>query len=265
MSVYNLDFLFRPKRIAVFEARDESRSPGAQVLKNLILQGFKGGVYPVSKHEESILGIEPYPDLASLPRPVDLAILAGDPESWWPQLQDCAANNVKAVLILGLDFFYRTENPLSFLRKMAQFAYEKKIRILGPNSLGFICPRLRLNASLFSGSLPPGNLAFISDSATLAYAILDWAEEKKVGFSLFASLGEKADVDLSDLLDYLTLDPYTKAVVAYVKDLKSGRKFMRAARAFARNKPIVVVKGKKLKPPNETQDILSSLCQDNLV
>lgn len=265
MSVYNLDFLFKPKRIAIFDVKPEESSLGSQIFKNLILQGFKGGVYPISEQEESIFGIEPYPDLASLPRPVDLAILAGEPENWWSQLKACAANNVKAVVILGLDFSARTENPSAFMKKIAQFAHERKIRVLGPNTLGFICPRLRLNASLFPGSLTPGNLAFLSDSATLAYAILDWAEEKKVGFSLFVSLGEKADVDLSDLIDYLTLDPYTKAIVAYIKNLKSGRKFMRAARAFARNKPIVVVKGKKLGSSQNAEETLSLLAQENLV
>ncbi|QJA06142.1 GNAT family N-acetyltransferase [Thermosulfurimonas marina] len=264
MALKDLEALFRPRRIALFDVRDEKRSPGAQILKNLILQGFKGGVYPISEEEEAVLGLEPYPDLASLPRRVDLAILAGEPHRWPGQIEACGRHGVRAVMIVGLDFFSKVESPKSFLRLLKERAREKNLRLLGPNSLGIIVPRQRFNASLFPGDLSSGSLAFVSDSATLAYAVLDWAEEKKIGFSAVVSLGEKADIDLADIIDYLSLDPHTRAIVAYIKDLKNGRKFMRAARAFAWTKPLVVVRGKA--PQGESpESLLEALAADQKV
>ncbi len=257
MSILGLEALFAPKRIAVFDVSDEEGTRGAEIFKHLLWQGFKGAVYPVSPRAESVFGIETYPDLLSIPKPVDLAIITENPPRWEPQLEQCRKKGIKAVLILGLDYKDRDPEAQKTIAKLKTYVSQGSFRLLGPNSLGFIRPIRRLNASLFPGRIVPGGLAFLSDSATLSAAVLDWIENKNIGLSFFVSLGEKIDVDLADLIDYLALDPHTHAIVAYVEKIKTGRKFMSAARAFARFKPIMVVKAGGLAPKGG--DLLSSL------
>ncbi len=242
MSIYNLDALFKPKSIAVLDVIPGDFSPSEILFRNLLWRGYKGEVYPVNEKTVSICGLESYPSLTSIPRPVDLAILAGPVERLWENLEACAQKGVKGVVILARDFRARVRNPEAALSQIYRYVIQHKMRILGPNTLGFICPPLKINASVIPDPLPAGGLAFISDSATLASAVLDWAVKKKVGLSMFVSLGEKVDVDLGDMIDYLSLDYRTRALIIYLEHLKESRKFIGAARAFSRTKPIMVVK-----------------------
>ncbi len=242
MSIYNLDYIFKPKSIAVLDVCPGDSSPSEVLFRNLIWRGYSGKVYPVSEIPVSICGIEAYPSLSSIPWQIDLAILAGPPERYLYQLESCVKKGVKGVILLGRDFRARVSEPDELLVKIYRYVERYKMRILGPNTLGFIIPPRKLNASLIPDILASGNLAFISDSATLASAVLDWAVKKKVGISMFVSLGEKVDIDLADLIDYLSLDPYTRALIIYLERLKNSRKFIGAARAFSRTKPIMVVK-----------------------
>ncbi|NPA49770.1 MAG: hypothetical protein GXO20_07280, partial [Thermodesulfobacteria bacterium] len=251
MSISGLEALFSPRRVAIFDVTDEEGTRGAEIFKHLVWQGFRGAVYPINPRQESVFGIETYPDLLSIPRPVDLAVITADPPSWLAQLEECRKKGVPAVMILGPDYKERTKEAAKLSFEIKSFVERTGIRLLGPNTLGFIRPAWRLNLSLFPGRIPSGNLAFLSDSATLAAAVLDWIESKNVGLSFFVSLGEKLDVDLADLIDFLALDPNTRAIVVYLEEIKSGRKFMSAARAFARLKPLMVVKAGGWTPKGE--------------
>jgi len=242
MSIYHLDYFFKPKSIALFYER--AHSPLGEILfKNLILGKFNHPVFLISREEEVLFGIQSYPNLFSVPRAVDLALFATQPETWLENLKNCQKKGVKAVVLFYPDFKTKVKDYKEILNKIKIFARTHKIRVLGPNTLGFVVPKINLNASLYEGTLKNGHIGFISDSATLASGILDWARERNVGFSLFASLGEKVDVDIEDMIDYLGYDPNTQAIVIYLEALESGRKFMRAARGFARTKPIIVLKG----------------------
>ncbi len=252
MPITGLEALFSPRRVAIFDVSDEEGDRGAEVFKHLVWQGFQGSVYPVNPNRESVFGIETYPDLLSIPKPLDLAVITGDPPCWLPQLEECRRKGVRAVMIFGPDYKDRLKEAENLSFEISSFVKRAQIRLLGPNTLGFIRPSHRLNLSLFPGRIPPGNLAFLSDSATLAAAILDWLESKNVGLSFFVSLGEKLDVDLPDLIDFLALDPSTKAIVVYLERIKSGRKFMSAARAFTRLKPLMVVKAGGWSPRGES-------------
>lgn len=256
MSIYNLDYLFKPKRIALFYSNRQAIL-GETIFKNLIFGKFNGTVYLISETEDVLWGIQSYPNLSSIPREIDLAIFATEPEKWLENLESCRRKGVKAVALFCPDFKTQVPDPEKILKEIKVFSYHHKIRILGPNTLGFIIPKLNIRVSLFEGKLLKGHIGFISDSATLASGILDWAEGKKVGFSFFVSLGEKVDVDVEDMIDYLGYDPSTHAIVIYLENLESGRKFMRSARGFARSKPIIVLKGGA--PKEEIQACFSFL------
>ncbi|OAG26796.1 bifunctional acetate--CoA ligase family protein/GNAT family N-acetyltransferase [Thermodesulfatator autotrophicus] len=242
MSIYNLDYIFKPRSIAVMDVSPGDMSPSELLLRNLVWRGFKGEVFLVNKTREEVCGLFPYPSLTAIPEQIDLAILTGPVENLWDNLNDCVKKKVKGVIILARDFVARMKNPEAALSQLYAYVIKHNIRILGPNTLGFLRPHLKINASVVPHSFNPGNLAFISDSSTLASAILDWADKKKIGLSFFTSLGDKVDIDLSDMIDYLGLDFYTRALIVFIRDIKSGRKFISAARAFSRAKPIMVVK-----------------------
>jgi acetyltransferase len=135
--------------------------------------------------------------------------------------------------------------PEKLLQAIKQISGRYSLPVLGPNSLGLQRPRIGLNVSMAHKCPPPGRLAFISQSATLANGILDFAASKNVGFSTFVSAGAQADIDIADLIDFLSVDPFTTGIVLYLESVMDGRKFVSAARAFARTKPLVVVKGGK--------------------
>ncbi len=266
MSTFNLDAVFRPRRIAVVPASDEENSPGGTIFRNLVAWGFRGAVYPINEAQETVFGVEAYPDLLTIPRPIDLAILCGDPERLVSDLELAVKKAVRGALLICSDFWTRVASAGDLISRLKALGEAHGLRLLGPNSLGFICPRLRLNVSVLPGRLPAGGLAFLSDSATLAAAVFDWAVDKNVGFSFFVSLGAKVDIDLADMIDFLGLDPATRAIVVYLEGLRSGRKFMSAARAFARAKPIMVVKGGRFaEGPASAQTPIGALITEDRV
>lgn len=242
MSVKNLEFLFNPHRIAVIGASEEKKSAGHNIFKNLLGQGFKGSVYPVNPALESVQGVEAYPTITSIQRDIDLAIVAVPSSDMQNILNECGIKGVKAVIIISPDFKNKIENVQSLEKNIQDIAQKFNFRVLGPDSLGFIRPRLRLNASLFPQIPPAGNIAFIVQSVTLSTALLDLAVSKNIGFSYFISVGTKIDIKFADLIDFLGVDPETRAIILYIESIKNGRRFMTAVRSFASSKPIMVVK-----------------------
>ncbi len=243
MDIRSLEYLLAPGRIAVLGADSAAGTAGRLLLNNLTGSGFRGSIFPVHPSKEAILGIPAYPDVRDIPKEVDLAVLCGSPKTILEDLEACGEKGVRAVLILAHDFRHRVKAPKKFIKAIKQKGLKHKIRILGPNSMGFIRPKLSLNVSTAQVTPPPGRLAFISQSTTLAASILDYASSKNVGFSAFLSLGTLVDVDFADLMDFFGIDQATRGMILYIESVKDGRKFMSAARAFARAKPIVVVKG----------------------
>lgn len=265
MSIYNLNALFKPKRIAIVH-HPKDRDLSEVLFRNLILRNFKGTVYPISPDGESFFGIEPYPNLLAVPKEIDLCILAGGVEHWLEEVENCKRKGVKALLLIHPDFNFRVPNATDLLQKIRLLTRKYGIRTLGPNSLGFIVPNLNLNASLFDGEIPQGHIGFISDSSTMAIGLLDWAIEKRFGFSAFISLGEKVDVDLPDAIDYLGYDPSTRAILIHLESIESGRKFLRSVRGFARSKPMIVIKSKSsIESLNKCTSILDGIATEDLI
>lgn len=249
MSVRNLDFFFNPRRIAVIGAGEDKSSTGYFVFKNLLGKGFKGSVYPVNPDFESVQGVEAYAKITDIHRDIDLAIISLCPNNLPGVLpgvlEECGVKGVKGVVLMCFDFKTHVENAHALQAKISQISAKYGFRVLGPDSLGFIKPGNNLNASLFPKIPPKGTIALIAQSTTLSTAMLDWAVSKNIGFSYFISVGTKIDIKFSDLIDFLGVDPETRAIILYIESIKNGRKFMTAVRSFSSGKPIMVIKSGK--------------------
>ena len=245
MSIRNLEFLFNPRRIAVIGASEEQGSLGQTIFRNLVGEGFRGAVYPVNQKAEAVQGVEAYRTINDIPRDIDLAVLAMPYAELLPRLEECGWKGVKGVIILCPDFHYRVDDPQHYEAQIRAISSAYGFRVLGPNSIGFIRPGYQLNASLFPVMPQRGEIAFISQSAALSTALLERGVSKNVGFSLFASLGGVLDVGFADMIDFLGVDPETKAIILYIEGIRNGRRFMSAARSCSCSKPIVVVKSGK--------------------
>ncbi len=240
MSIKNLDILFNPKRIAVIGASENDKSAGYHLLKNLIGKGFKGIVHPVHPTMHGLQGVEAYKSIGDIPHPIDLAMVATDPEDLPTVLSDCAQKGVKGVTILGPNSLLQHSTSLS--EQIRKLSSSYGCRIIGPNSLGFLRPALKLNASLYPEIPRQGNIAFISESGGFSAIFLEHAIKKNVGFSYFASLGSKCDVNFADIIDFLGRDGSTTSLFLHVQSINNGRRFMTALRNYATSKPIVILK-----------------------
>jgi acetyltransferase len=265
MSIRNLDALFSPASVAVFGASMRAASVGATVWRNMHSGGFAGRLYPVNPKHAEINGVKTYLSVAALPEAPDLAVLCTPADTIAPLIAELGARGTRAAIVVtaGLDKAQK--------QAMLDAAHAHTLRILGPNCIGMLMPHVGLNASFAHIGAEPGELAFVSQSGALVTAMLDWAGSRGIGFSNFISLGEHADIDFGDLLDYLGSDAKTRAILLYIESIDEAqaphapplrgslppegaqpasgrpggqlaRKFMSAARAAARNKPVIVVK-----------------------
>lgn len=243
MSIRNLDKVFKPHRVALIGIESGATDLGRRTLGNLLNGGFRGIVYPVSRAVESVSGIPTYADLQSLPKTPDLAVISSPAADVPRVLAECGEAGIGGAVILsggfreaGADGARREDELAAIARRYP------RMRIIGPNSLGVIVPELGLNASHAVAFPRAGHLAFVCQSHSLSNAILDWATDTGVGFSIFVSLGNSMDVGYGDLIDYLGTDPGTRAIILYVQSIKHARRFISAARSFACSKPIVAYK-----------------------
>jgi acetyltransferase len=242
VGVENLDKIFNPRRIAVIGASNREHSVGAKLLRNLIGVGHKRAVYPVNPFRPAVQGITAYPNIKKIPRQVDLAIIA-TPAHTVPQIiEECGDSGVTAVIIVSAGFKEAGEEGKALEKQILEHKNRYEMRIIGPNSLGVMRPGIKLNATFAKRTANPGKIAFISQSAALCASVLDWASEAHVGFSALVSVGSMLDVDFGDLIDYFGTDIQTSSIVLYLESIENARKFLSAARGFARAKPIVVVK-----------------------
>lgn len=234
--------LFQPQSVAVIGASDNPASIGYMVMKNLLEGGFKGDITPINLRHLSIQGIDSYYYVADLPAPPELAVIATPNYAVLQVVRECGEAGVGAIAVLSAGFQESGEEARHRLERVKMIAREYDMRVLGPNCLGFINPHIGLNASFATRMAKPGNIAFISQSGALGISTLDWAIEQNVGFSYFVSVGAMADVGYADLIDFFGTDHRTSCILIYMESLKEGRRFMSAARAFARHKPIIVLK-----------------------
>jgi len=236
MSIRHLDTLFSPASVAVFGASLRPASVGGTVWRNLRSGGYTGRLYPVNPKHRELDGVPAHASVADLPEAPELAVLCTPADSIVRLISELGARGTRAAIVVtaGLDKAQK--------QAMLDAARVHTLRILGPNCIGLLVPHIGLNASFAHMGAKPGELAFVSQSGALVTAMLDWAGARGIGFSHFVSLGERADVDFGDMLDFLGSDAQTRAILLYIESIEEPRKFMSAARAAARNKPVIVVK-----------------------
>ncbi len=243
MSTRNLDRIFRPDRIALLGAEDRPGNPGLHVLGNLLAERFHGVVYVIDPKNEALRGIPTFSSLSTLPKVPDLAIICSPADEVADIVHECGHAGVRGLIIMSRGSGTSPESGNELDRQVAEAAQQyEEMRIIGPNSLGLILPRDGLNASHATTRPKRGHLAFISESRALCNAVIDWATDQGIGFSCFLSIGQRIDVGLGDVIDYLSRDPDTRAIIICLGNIVHAREFLSAARAFARNKPIVVYK-----------------------
>ena len=236
MTIRNLDALFEPRSLVLIGASERPGAIGATVARNLLSGGFVGEVFFVNPKHDDIAGHPCHRRISALPGPADLAIIATPPATIPAIITDLAAHGTRAAVVLtaGLDECVRQE--------MLNAARPTLLRILGPNILGLMLPRLQLNASFAHRHAGAGHLALVSQSGALITAIIDWAAGRDIGFSHVVSLGDMADVDFGDVLDYLAGDIDSRAILLYMEAVTNAAKFMSAARRAARVKPVIIIK-----------------------
>ena len=242
MVTYNLDRIFKPRSVAILGASDTEGSVGYAVANNFLHGEYAGKYFFVHNHKTEVLGVRTYPTVDAIGEPVDLAIIATPAKTVCDLVEQCGKAGIMGVIILSAGFKETGPAGKALEDDILRVARKYGVRIVGPNCLGVIRPGIHLNGTFLAKVPKPGTVTFLSQSGALGSAILDTAIHENVGFSTFVSVGSMIDVDFGDLIDYFGSDPHTRSILMYVEGITDARKFMSAARHFARAKPIVVVK-----------------------
>jgi acetyltransferase len=251
-----LDPLFNPEKIAVIGASRDDKSVGYGILKNLVrgcvfeneyCRPFRGKIYAINPNADEILGVKCRPNILKVDDTVDLAIIAVPAKIVKKEILECIQKKVKAIIVVSAGFAEMGKEGKKMQDEIAEICQKAKVPLVGPNCLGVIRPSVNLNAS-FAPSMPPqGHVAFVSQSGALADSMIDWAIEKRYGFSAIISFGNMADVELCEFIEWLEDDDETKAIALYVEGINEGRRFMECAKKVSRKKPITVLKAGRTK------------------
>ncbi len=239
MSIFGLTRAFTPTSIAIVGASPKATSLGGAVYANAIAAGFRGHIDPVNPKYDEIGGRRAFASLDKLDTVPDLVVVATPAPSVPAIIETAAARGVGAAIVLSAGLGH---GEGSLAETMHASARARGLRLIGPNCLGVIAPHAALNASFAAVMPDAGGIAVISQSGAIAAAMAEWGMRQAIGFSAIVSVGDQIDVDVGDLLDYFALDRKTHAILLYVESIKESRKFMSAARAAARVKPVVVIK-----------------------
>lgn len=243
MTVRNLTYMFNPSSVALIGASARAGTIGHVLARNMLSAGYDGKIFPVNPKHTTIEGAAVFPDLATIPQAPDLAVIATPPDTVPGLVAQLGRLGTKAAVIITAGF---SEGDNAHGHELSKTILERAkpylLRIAGPNCLGIMVPGAGLNGSFAHIQPLKGNLAFVAQSGAVLTAVLDWATSRKIGFSHCVSLGDMIDVDFGDIIDYLAMDSSTKAILLYIEAITQARKFLSAARAAARVKPVIVVK-----------------------
>jgi acyl-CoA synthetase (NDP forming) len=254
-DVSSLKPFFEPGSVAVVGASRTPGKGGYNIIENLLRLGYEGEIYPVNPQAQQILGLPVYPDPEHTPRPPELALIILPPSLVLPAVAGCLARGTRAIIIESAGFGEMNESGSRAEKRIALMAREAGARVMGPNSVGTINPAARFDASLGrlnkiflpEGDIRPGPVAFVGQTGLFTGVFLPLISPE-LGISKVACLGNKCDVDESDLLEYLVDDPATKVIAMYLESIKDGRRFLSLSRRIVREKPIVVLKSAITRP-----------------
>jgi acetate---CoA ligase (ADP-forming) len=254
MSNKNLNKFFNPESIAIIGATDGVGKVGTVITRNILKLGYKGEVFLVNPNRQELFGKKCYPTIEVIEENVDLAIVV-IPACPVADVIKNASKKIKNFIVITAGFSEIGEEGKVREKDLEKIAKDYNLNILGPNCLGFINTSLKLNAT-FAGGMPKrGNIGFISQSGALAVALMDIFEKEQLGFSSIFSIGNKMQIDESDLIEYLGNDSQTKVIGLYLEGIKNGSRFIEVAKKVSRLKPVVILKAGK---SEKTQKAISS-------
>ncbi len=233
--------MLNPATIALIGATEREGSIGRRILDNLLVSGDRK-VLPVNPGRKTVLGMECATSVSDVDGDIDLAVVAVRAAGVPQVVDECGRRGVHGAIVVSSGFREAGENGKMLEKELLKAKERYGIRIVGPNCLGIMIPAANLNATFLKIRPESGNIAFLSQSGALGDAIMGWGTSNHVGFSMFASLGSMVDVDFADLIDYLSDDYATQSIMLYMERVGTAKRFMSAARGFARTKPIVVLK-----------------------
>lgn len=241
MEQRDIKTVFDPKTVVVIGASEEEGTVGRSLLENLFRSGT-ARIFPVNPAKKTVLGRECFSHISKVSEHVNLAVVATPAKTVPSIVEDCGKAGVDGIVIISAGFKEIGEEGKQLENQIIEIRKRYGMRIIGPNCIGVIRPSIGLNTSFLKVNPEPGKIAFISQSGALGSAILDWAMSAHIGFSMFASLGSMVDMDFGDLIDFLGDDSHTRSIILYMESVGNARKFMSAARGFARSKPIIIIK-----------------------
>lgn len=233
---------FAPRTVAVVGASPRHGSIGGELFRNILRADFAGAAYPVNRSEEPVAGVRAYAAVAQIPDPIDLVVVCLPGQNVLEAADEALRAGVRALCVISAGFAETGREGLDRQERLLELVRAHGARLIGPNCLGIAVAEPRLNATFGPRALPPGNVAFSSQSGALGLAVLERAGERGLGLSSFVSIGNKADVSSNDLIEYWEDDPATDVIVLYLESFGNPRKFGRLARRVARTKPIVAMK-----------------------
>ncbi len=245
MSIHNLDKIFEPDSVAIIGASEKQGSIGYSLIKNILEGGYQGKVFPVNPRHKFIEGLKAYSSVSKIKQPIDLAVIATPIAKSPSIIKECVKAEIGGAIIISAGGKEIGLKGKKLEARIKEEAAKGDLRIIGPNCMGIVSAESKLNASFVSLMPLPGKLAFISQSGAICSSILDLSLKEGIGFRYFVSIGSMLDVDVGDLINYLGGDSQVSSIVLYIESLTNIRKFMSAARAVSRVKPIVVLKAGK--------------------
>ena len=237
-----LNKLFAPGSVAVIGATDRQGSVGRTVLANLLDGNYKGRVYPINPRRKTLLGQRCYSSIADLPEPVDLVVIVTPAVTVPGVVAECVKSKCPGIVVISAGFKEKGAEGVALEQQIRSTLRGTSTRLIGPNCLGIMNPRIGLNATFAQDIARPGSVAFLSQSGALLTAILDWSFLEHVGFSAIVSTGSMLDVEWGDLISFFGEDPKTESILVYMESIGDARSFLSAAREVAFSKPIIVIK-----------------------
>ena len=239
MSPTALDALFLPKTIAVIGASNNPTRIGFQVVRSLIAGGFPGEVFPINPRFESVLNRQAFPSIEAVPKRVDLAIIVLRKDRVLDAVDACGRSGVKAIIVMSSGFSELGDEGLE--EELTNRVHRYGMRMLGPNCAGFTATHERIYAS-FEDRVYPGNLAFISQSGAMCAVVLALARAVGLGFSMFVSYGNAADIGPEEILQFLQAHTPSRIIGGYLEGIAHARTFLEVARQITPTKPVVALK-----------------------
>jgi len=244
--VRQLDYIFKARSIAVIGASATPPKWGYMMVNTPLKTGYRGAIYPVNPREKNIEGLPCYPNVSEIPGDVDLAVIVVPAVTISAVMAECAAKGVKGAVVITAGFAETGGEGRILQDEVVKIARAGGIRFVGPNCMGIWSSAARLNLSFDQPPLA-GGIAFVSQSGTFGGSLAEIARIKGYGLSKFISIGNQADLEAADYLEYLGEDEDTKAIVFYMEGFRDGGRFFDVARHVVRRKPITIYKAGRKK------------------